>query len=393
MKLIKRFLVVFILILAAALLTLYFFMDAILESAARQGVIFAAKNLASEGIELIDPTFERIIVSIPPALSIKNFSARMMVMQKSSFQIAKDFLITIQRAGISLRGIAKGEFVFTVEDAVVVMRPELASQYDSVKGMSSRDKLTIRYIVLPFQVNIFDPKYAITQASYIFKGLARFAKYGVTDLPMDMAGYSEFTVGDKFVKGKLFLNRYGKEKKLAMDAKDFQNIADTLGEKLTQYEFVIYCNNPLRMPRMLRIRNYASDKAREAYSIDSKVPEDAYKHVLWAYLLALAYDEKFSRETTDSHELDPVGRTELSARIYLAAERNQKNPAAAALDKKTEAETQMDLINNAIGRKYARRGYPESGILELMTSDPDVVRDVSELGLGKGEDTEISTAQ
>jgi len=35
----------------------------------------------------------------------------------------------------------------------------------------------------------------------------------------------------------------------------------------------------------------------------------------------------------------------------------------------------QDLINNAMGRKYAKKGYPESSILERIMTDRAIIRD------------------
>jgi hypothetical protein len=169
-----------------------------------------------------------------------------------------------------------------------------------------------------------------------------------------------------------------------MDPKDFTLISDKLGERLTKSEFVAYCDNPLRMPRMLSIRNYASDKSHEEEKkIGPALPEEAYKHILWAYLLCKAYDDKFSREVTDGHEKDAVGRTELSVRTYLSAERGQSEPWERAMGTKEETEIQMDLINNSIGRGYYRKGYKERDLLQHTMKDPAVIRWHMDLAAGR----------
>ena len=350
-----------------------------MELAARKGIEYISKKLSRDGIELIDSTFERVSLSFPPSLSVKDFSARVMLTQKNALQVENDFSLTIQSAGVSLLDIMKGEFAFNIEGAVLVMRPRLISPRESASRLSKQDKLTVSYFTVPFKINIFDIKNTVIDTNYLLKSLAKFAKDGVTNLDIAMSGFSEFIVRDIYVKGRLRLAPYGKDKKLVMDVNDFQKISEVLGEKLTKYEFAVYCENPLRMPKMLRIRDYASSQAWEEHKINEKVPEEAYKHILWAYLLTLAYDEQFSTETTDSHEIDPAGRTELKVRTYYQAETGRTDPVEYSEhpeDPKTEREIQQDLINNAIGRKYARNGYPEDRLLERTMSDPDVVRSI-----------------
>ncbi len=378
MKRAKRFLTVFIIILAVVLIAAYLLINVILEAAARQAIDFAAKILGREGVELINPGFKKVVLSFPLKLSIRDFSSRIVVSKDNVFQLGKDFLVDIKSASIALRSISKGEFIFMIEDGLIVIRQEAPSEHFEMKE-KQQNKFRISYLTLPFRIDFFKIKDAVAEASHALKDIAALAKTGQTNnIGIDMRGFSEFSARNILVKGRLFFVRYGNEKKLIMDPKDFLAICQALGEQLTQFEFIVYCDNPLRMPRMLQIRDYASDRAYEEHKLDPNVVMEVYKHILWAYLLALAYDEKFSTEVTDSHELDAVGRSELSVRTYLRETRHGKeyqDPAGP----KVEEESQMDLVNNAIGRKYARYGFDESRVRKEMMVDPDVIRSPYEI--------------
>jgi len=379
MKSSQRFLIVVLLILAAIFIILCIYLDAILEALARQWITFMAKNLAREGILLTNWEFNKASISFPPAIALKELSSLLTLSKSNALRIGHDFFLTVKSTSLSVTNILNGEFSFNVENAVVLMRPEFVSTNEKAEDFNMRNKLEIIRLRLPFRINIFKPKEAALQLAPLFSGFARFAKQGVTNMRMDFSGLSEFVVGRKLVKGKLLLAPYSTEKRLVMDRKDFKNISDVLGEKLTEDEFDVYCNNPLRMPRMLEIRNYSSDKAMGAKKMDANVPEEAYKHILWGYFLTLAYDEKFSKEVTDSHEINAIGRSERAVRTYLAAQRGMADASNEEGNKKTEAEIRMDVINNSIGRKYARNGYKEDSLLSRTMSDADVVRSYYDL--------------
>jgi hypothetical protein len=77
------------------------------------------------------------------------------------------------------------------------------------------------------------------------------------------------------------------------------------------------------------------------------VPEDAYRHVLWSYLLTKKFGPEFAEIVTDAHETLPTN---------------------------TAAERRMDFHNNRIGRDYAQRGIRRERILWLVKNDVNVIR-------------------
>ena len=64
--------------------------------------------------------------------------------------------------------------------------------------------------------------------------------------------------------------------------------------------------------------------------------------------------------------------------------RVKHNPASAesltnaheigAVNRNTEADHQMDYNNNKVGRDYAKAGYAEGQILQMVRTDPQVIR-------------------
>ncbi len=386
MNKILRLLAVLAVIIVIAAVAVYLFLGPILEWAAWKAIDFVSFKLAPHGLELRDPDFERVTLGLAPSFSIKEFSTHMVMTQHNVFQIDRNFSLAVKRITLSLGSLNKRLFNFIIIDGLIALQPEYGASYKAAadKDKDMKDRLEISSLEVPLRLNFMSPGEAREQVADAAKQLAELAKYGLTALPMRFEGASEFVVRGKQLRGRLLLIPHEKGKKLVMDQKDFEVIMEVLGENLTATEFEIYCGNPIRMPRMLRIRDYASDKAREENRRNDEVPEDAYKHVLWAFLLVRAYDEDFSREVTDAHEIDPVGASELEARKYLAAERGQAtrryNPDE---NEKTRASVKMDLINNAIGREYARKGFAEESVLERTMSDKRVIRTPRELVLEK----------
>ncbi len=371
----RRIALIILAVLLIMAVAVYLCLGMILEWAAWKAIKFVAYRLGESGIEIRDPDFEGVSMGLfPLSASVKGFSAHMALTRRNVFQIDRNFSLTIKRVTLSLGSLKKQSFTFIINSGLITFQREHGAVGKPGKEKDENDRVEVTRFEVPFQVNLLRRAAARIQVAALIEECADFVKYGVTGLPMRFKGASAFTVREKAVRGRLFLAPVEKKYRLVMDPKDFAKVAGVLGEGLTDTEFDMYCSNPLRMPRMLRIRNYASDKSREEEARDADVPAEAYKHVLWAFLLSKAYDEKFSAEVTDAHEIDAIGRSELAVRAYLREARQADISDKVIFDKKTTPEIKMDLINNMIGREYARNNYTEASVLQRTMADPRVVR-------------------
>lgn len=364
---------------------LFLYISTFVEWAARKAINFVAVHLAAQGIELRDPDFNSVGVGLPLSVWLRGFSAHFVMTKHNVFQIDRNFSLDIEKVTVSVRGIRSRTFVLVISNALVRLQPETTAGYMSksdAKKQEDYDRLEVARLEVPFRIRSLKKAEIIADLRQVIKDVADLAKFGYTTVPMRLNGASAFVIRKKPVSGRMLLIPEGKGYKFVMDKDDFKKLSEVLGERLTEAEYDVYCNNPLRLPRMLRIRNYASDEAYKAHQKDPEVPEEAYKHILWGYLLAKAYDEKFSAETTDSHEIGALGG-EYAVRTYLAEERgiSAADQAKEGAKEKSMAASQMDLVNNAIGREYAKRGYTENSLADRVKTDSRVVRDPSEIEL------------
>jgi hypothetical protein len=135
--------------------------------------------------------------------------------------------------------------------------------------------------------------------------------------------------------------------RLRFESKDIQKAAETFDLELSPDEVEIIAQYPARAPIIMRLTSEARTTARDTHRRNAAAPEDAYRHVLWSYLLTRQFDADFAEKVTDAHEILPTN---------------------------TRDERRMDFINNRIGRGYTLRGVPQDRILSLVMSDPQVVR-------------------
>jgi hypothetical protein len=119
--------------------------------------------------------------------------------------------------------------------------------------------------------------------------------------------------------------------------------------RITGAKLKFAADHPDKIDRIRRISRFAEQRARTAKINDPSVPEDAYRHVLWSYLLTKEFGAGTAAEITAAHEAGNTGNT--------------------------PAEKAMDRANNAVGRMYAAAGIPLSKILQQVRNDPAVIRE------------------
>ncbi|MBF0494453.1 MAG: hypothetical protein HQL28_04915 [Candidatus Omnitrophica bacterium] len=123
--------------------------------------------------------------------------------------------------------------------------------------------------------------------------------------------------------------------------------AGVLDKKLTDAEVALYAKYPDRWTRITDITTYAKVTAKEIASENKDVSEDAYRHILWAYLLTKEYGKDFAKEVVDAHE---IGDNSESEKYH-----------------------QQAYANNAVGTEYALKGYKEDELADRMEKDNRVM--------------------
>ncbi len=154
-------------------------------------------------------------------------------------------------------------------------------------------------------------------------------------------------VRDKTAQAYLYTVRKNERVGLRFEEKDIRKMADTFELELSDEEVAIIARYPIRAPLVMQITSDAKQTAQLAFRSDRNVPEDAYRHVLWSYLLTQKFDAEFAELVTDAHETLPTN---------------------------TAAERKMDFHNNRVGREFAQHGVSRNSILWHVKNDRQVIR-------------------
>lgn len=198
---------------------------------------------------------------------------------------------------------------------------------------------------LEMPVSLRDPVGGLRRT---LEGLQALIDVGVTATPISVSGTIGFRYRDSpvalDVRSAARAGGYG----LEADRRGVEDLVSVSGSALTPAEIELVSKYPLQAPHMLYIFEYAVQTSLAAANRDAAVPQDAYRHLLWSYLLTKRFGPELAEEITDAHE---IGSTT-----------------------NTEADHRMDYHNNDLGREYAVEGKREDEILVLAKRDPRVVR-------------------
>jgi hypothetical protein len=194
--------------------------------------------------------------------------------------------------------------------------------------------------------NPLHPKESIQEA---LNSLSDLLKNGRSEISVNVYGTVSFMVGDSRQTAHVLSTALGRQTVIFLDRKDVEHISESYSQRLTETEIDLVATRPLQAPTLLRIKEYAHRMASEAYRRDRQFPKDAYRHVLWSFLLTNEFGPEFAEVVTDAHEVDATYESSVLA-------------------------SKIDYHNNAVGRRYAASGIAEEELSTLVQTDPLVMK-------------------
>ncbi len=351
----KKFItfLIFILILGG----LYLVSGMILEMASDRAIDTIVKNIKSPNIEYTRPQFRDVNLSSFDAVTWEGVSFDVRIMRDETAKAPEELSIMIGEMTISLESFSESAVLLTVKGLSSLAKERESASMSDISGAG--DRMERGNLSVPIKLKGYGKTIVYQQVRDLIKEIAMFSTQGVTKIPLSFSATEVFEIKKKPYTAKLSVEKKGDEYRLVMDKEDVKIIAATMsGQKATPMDIEVIARNPIKAPQLLRIRDKAAATAKLARQQDSKIPEDAYRHVLWSYLLAKTFGEAFAKEVTDAHEvfadMGKMSKEEIET-MYI--------------------DSYQDLHNNAIGRYYAKMGYPESGFLERVLTDKEVILD------------------
>lgn len=323
-----------------------------------------AQNFSAKAVDAIQGQtvagITVVLLELPPpqvdmaklTIAWPHLAAQVAMKQGHDLLAGKTITLRMNSPQITVEGLFPVSFLLTADAiAATTQSQEPADDQPILDGITS---LSDGRLSLPVSLKLWPPGEIKPQAKKLAHDLKELLHSGSTTVPVSFSGTSSFSVSNEIVTTRLSMQKVNNSYRLTMDRESLRVISWIMAEKLTDPEVDFLSLNPIKAPRLLHIRNDAQESARRAHEEHAVIPEDAYRHVLWSYLLTQTYGEAFAQVVTDAHE---QGKTDNS-----------------------EAEHRMDYTNNAVGRKYAAQHYQRHELIDRLLNDPNVIREATANG-------------
>jgi hypothetical protein len=341
----KKFLLTLILVLALLIVCGIMVVDFVLEKASNKALEYLAAEGTSRGIKVEFARFEDVGLSGLRAVQWKGFVAIINAPKYIALSPGEDVILSIGEINLDLPRLLKSVAAITADDIGVRVKRNPTPAENSGVQIEGLDQ---GQLMVELPLDFTDKGNVAASLVEVPKRALEFLQEGKTQIPFDFRAKSTFKIGGSVVGADITTQKQGGYYFLVMSPDDLRKIAARLKEDLTEEEIRLVSLHPLLAPAIFKITNYARTCSEVAYAKDAKVPEDAYRHVLWSFLLTKEFGPKFAERITNAHEIGAVNRN-------------------------TEADHQMDYNNNKVGRDYVKAGYAEGQILQMVRTDPQVI--------------------
>lgn len=344
----KKAIIIFLVVIGSLAVLAYVGASFLLKQGSRQVMDYVTANARSFNMDIGLLEFGDAKPSSFNSVTWKSFAMRFHLLKNGAPDLEKTFLLKAEDVTAALNLSTR---ILTITGRGVRVNSGKLTASDDVGASVDRKGNSVEgdYFKVDLTMDSFEPTAVMRQARQLSKTLLdEVSQKGATSTPFDFTGRLLFWVGNIYAQAGLRVEEKNRMYALLLDKGDLRRLSDSLTEKLNEAEIDFLSGHPVQAPRLLGIKEHAQDTARQAHQQDINVPEDAYRHVLWNYLLAKEFGGQLAKEVTDAHERGDLDNT--------------------------EADHEMDYHNNAVGRRYATIGYSEDKILDLVLTDPDVVR-------------------
>lgn len=331
--------------LLALLLVAYLTANWLLDSYSRKALPVLAQRANRQGVVISEPSFDRARIAGIRTARWTNLAGEVQFTQSEAFEPDKTFAVHVGQADLWLSG--GGQATLEAHDITVDSLDDSADESGgSVDAQTQGEQIRAERFRCQFELDVFHPLPSLQQT---LPELMRLIQSGATPMPVETEGVLEFTLKKAPVQVRIRVDQVEGGHALVIVPEDLRPVSERFDEALTEAEIELIATYPLRVAQLLRIKDDAETTAANAKKGDDQVPQDAYRHVLWSFLLTRQYGAPFAERVTDAHEQGDTGNT--------------------------PAESEMDYHNNAIGRRWAEQNLRRNEILSRVLSDPDVIRE------------------
>lgn len=339
-KIVASIAVVLLLMVVAA----YFVGNYLLDSYSRQFMSALAKRGKKHGVVVTDPQFVSSRIAGLSSARWTGLFAELQFPNSAAFDPEKKFEFRARQLDAWLAG--DGMVTVQATDLQLATKDPAGNQDNTGQDQTLEETVNSKVFQCTFPMELSNPMPGLEE---VLGKVVELIQSGATTLPLTSKAVLEFTMNGKPMRLGMGIEQQGELHALVLSKSDLQEVSQHFQEELTDAEVGVLAEYPLRAAQLLRMKDDAESTSFKAKQADDSVPQDAYRHVLWSYLLTNKYGADFAKRVTDAHEEGDTGNT--------------------------PAERDMDFNNNAVGRELAQAKVRRVDILKRVKTDPEVIRE------------------
>ncbi|MFO7889377.1 MAG: hypothetical protein R6V04_03460 [bacterium] len=335
----KKFFITFI-ILLILVSGIYFVSGMIFDAAARAIITQLKPQLKNQGITLDDYDYKCIRFSSLRTITVYDFYSLVKLQKNNKFFTSYFYA---EKIHFRLLRLKKTAITISCSDFNTYVK-----QLKDIPGTSFA-RIDQGFIELGQPILLSQPLAGFKKG---FQNITNLFDERKTSFDIILRARVTINLNEK--KSQVYLHTVQEEGQILLrfNKEDIKKMANIFAVELSDEEAAIIARYPLRATRIMQITLDAKDSSRKAKRKNRSVPEDAYRHVLWSYLLTREFGPEFAQKVTDAHETLPTN---------------------------TAAQRAMDFHNNRIGRDYALQGISRDRILWLVRNDKKVIKNPREV--------------
>jgi hypothetical protein len=335
----KKWLVRGVIGLLVMAIVFYFVAHSVLNRVTRQAMLQLAVEATNQGAEVSQPSFESVRLNGFLGATWSGLRAEIQREMVDSKRTGR--LWEAQVDWVSVDWDLDGQATLDAHGVKFIgTRPKANG-----KKLPER-RIELEHLSCEFPLELLDPKAAV---KLLLTNFLQLSKEGVIGLPLNIDGKIIFALKGKPTELRMQAVEQNGKTTVVFLREDVTRLSDVFEDKLSEAEIDLIAANARRAPRLLEIKDEAETVSSDMSQQNDSIPQDPYRHVLWSFLLTREYNAELAKQVGDAHEMGDTGNT--------------------------EAERDMDLHNNAIGRKYAEDGVARSDLLSRFLKDPEVIRE------------------
>lgn len=334
-------------ILLIILIAAFFVANALLDQATRKAMTHVTQVANKQGLEIAEPRFESAKLSGLLSAHWSGLRAKIRLPEGADSESNRLWDVHVNhlkvRKGLSENSVVEIDRVTITSGA----EPGDENTHDQGKVIPASQRIIkLENIRCECPLSLFNPGKSLRT---ILPEVIRLLTATEFNLPLELEGYLLFSLRGDPIEIGIEVKKTEDLYVLRLTSADLARVSERFDEKLTEAEVELIAGYPLRAARLLEIKDTAEVDSSAAHQRDTTVPKDAYRHILWSFLLTNVYDADFAKRVGDAHEKGETGNT--------------------------PAEREMDYHNNAIGRSYSEKKYIRGSLLKRLLADSNVQRE------------------